>query len=234
MRSSLKLAAERLLLGVVPPLGYAYIRLLEGTMKLRYRGNEVLDAARRDRGHYILAFWHSRFLMMPYSYPGPRLVVLLSQHHDAEILARILRRFDLDVSRGSTSRGGAAGLRSIVRKAREGCDVGLAPDGPRGPRRRAAPGTISLARWSGLPIIPVTFSAAPARRLRSWDRTLIPRPFARGLFVYGAPLWVPREADAAEQEKLRLGLERELDRITDLADRETGVGLEDPAPVEGP
>ena len=235
MSSGVTRASDWFLLNVVPPLGYAYIRLLHGTMRLAYRGKEVLDAARRDPGRYILAFWHSRFVLMPYAYPGTRLVVLSSHHRDAEMLVRILRRFGLDISRGSTSRGGAAGLRSIVRKARIGYDIGLTPDGPRGPRRRVAPGVISVARWSGLPIVPVTFSAAPARRLGSWDRTLLPRPFSRGLFVYGNPLRVPREADDAEREHLRLALERELDRITDLADRETGIGPEDPrAPVEDP
>lgn len=219
---------QRLLLRLIPALGHAYIRLLGATMRLGFRGKEVLDAARHDPGRYILAFWHSRYVMMPYCYPGPRLVVLLSQHNDAEMLARILSRFDLDVSRGSTTRGGAAGLRSIVRKAREGSDVGIAPDGPRGPRRKAAPGVIAVARLSGLPIIPVTFSAAPARRLGTWDRTLLPWPFSRGLFVYGDPLQVPRDADDAEQERLRVALERELNRITDLADRETGIGAEQP------
>lgn len=222
-----KSLTERVLLTFLPPLGYAYIRLLGRTMRLTYRGKEALGAARRDPGQYILAFWHSRFLMMPFAYPDSRLVVLSSHHRDAEILVRILRRFKLDISRGSTTRGGAAGLRSVLRKVQLGYDVGFTPDGPRGPRRRVRPGVIAIARLSGLPIIPVTFSAAPARRLRSWDRTLVPRPFSAGLFVYGTPLGIPRHADDAKQEELRSILESELDRITDLADLETGLGTED-------
>lgn len=223
----MKRLLDSLQLAVLPPLGYAYVRLLHRTMKIESRGKESLDAARRDPGHYILAFWHSRFVLMPYAYPGPRLAVLSSHHRDAEMLVRILRRFGLDISRGSTTRGGAAGLRSILKKATLGYDVGFTPDGPRGPRRRVAPGVIAVARVSGFPIIPVTFSAAPARRLRTWDRTLLPRLFSSGLFVYGEPIRVPREADGAEQEAKRQALERELDRITDLADLETGIGPED-------
>lgn len=219
---------ERLQLAVVPPAAYAYIRLVRATARLDYRGREVLDEARRERGNYILAFWHSRFVMMPYSYPGPKLTVLISRHRDSEMLGRLLEWFSLDVSRGSTTAGGFAGMRDVLRKVGDGFDFGIAPDGPRGPRRLVKPGVIAAARIASLPIIPVAFSAAPAWRLRSWDRTLVPRPFSRGLFVYGHAIRVPRDADEPEQDRLRLELEADLDRITDQADAETGVGTEEP------
>jgi lysophospholipid acyltransferase (LPLAT)-like uncharacterized protein len=167
---------------------------------------------------------------MPYCYPGPRIVVLSSKHRDAEALVRILRMFGIEQARGSSTSGGATGLRQILRKVQEGCDVGLTPDGPRGPRRRVQPGVVAIARFTGLPIIPVTFSASRALRLRSWDRTLIPKPFSRGLFVYGDPVVVPRDADEPSQERLRATLERELDRITDLADDAMAFVREDARP----
>jgi lysophospholipid acyltransferase (LPLAT)-like uncharacterized protein len=226
--------AERLVLSVVPPLASAYLRFLRRTMRLAYRNREVLERARGESGQYILAFWHSRFLMMPYSYPGSRMTVMMSRHRDAELLARMLRRFGYEFSRGSTTRGGAAALRDLLRRLREGSDAGVAPDGPRGPRRRAQPGAIAVARLSGLPIVPLAFSAAPARRLATWDRTMLPRPFSRGLFLYGEPLRVPRSAGPEEQELLRGRLEEELDRLTDQADLETGVGAEEPRPPQEP
>src|SRR6185503_19809634 len=103
---------------------------------------------------YILAFWHSRWVLMPYSYPGGKMAVLLSQHRDAEMLARVLARFGLHTARGSSTRGGFEGLRSIVRMSRDGYDLGIAPDGPRGPRRCAQAGVIAMARLTGLPIVP--------------------------------------------------------------------------------
>jgi lysophospholipid acyltransferase (LPLAT)-like uncharacterized protein len=223
--------ADWIALRLLPPVAAAYIRLLRRTGRFELRGAEVLDECRAREGRYILAFWHSRWVLMPYSYPGGRMAVLLSQHRDAEILARVLSRFRLSTARGSTTRGGAEGVRAIVRMTRDGYDVGIAPDGPRGPRRRVQPGTIVVARLTGLPIVPVAYSAAPARRLRSWDGTLVPRPFARGLFVYGTPIRVARDADDTEEERLRAALEAELDRITDLADRETGLPPE-PARTE--
>ena len=223
-------AARWLLLNAAPPLAHAYIRLLHATMRFETRGREVLDAARHDPGRYILCFWHSRFVLMPYCYPGPRIVVLSSNHRDAEALVRILRRFGIEQARGSSTSGGLTGMRQILRKVEDGCDVGLTPDGPKGPRRRVQPGVVAVARFTGLPIIPVTFSASPARRLGTWDRTLLPKFFSKGLFVYGAAIRVPRDADARAQEAARLGVEAELDRITDLADDAMAMPREDPRP----
>jgi len=225
---------ERLTLAVVPRIAYVYIRMLHVTMRLEFRGEEHLDAARRDPGQFILVFWHSRFVMMPYSYPGPRITVLSSRHRDSEMLARVLVRFGLDLSKGSSTRGGAAGLLEILRKVKRGYDVGMTPDGPKGPRRRVKPGVIAAARLSRLPVLPVTFSAAPARRLRSWDRTLVPRPFSRGVFAYGPPIPVPPEADEGEEERIRVLLETRLDLMTDALDEELGIGPEEPRPSAAP
>jgi len=212
---------------VAPWLGYQFIRLLHLCMRVEYRGQNRLEAARRESGNYILAFWHSRFVMMPYVYPDARIVVLASSHRDSRMLGNILTRFGLVRVEGSSTRGGTAGLRKLLRKVREGYDVGITPDGPKGPRRVVKEGVVATARFTGLPIIPVTFSAYPARRLKSWDRTLIPRLFTRGLFVIGDPLRIPRSADEEAMETYRQELESVLNRLTDEADRETGIGTEE-------
>lgn len=222
--------AERLTLFFAPRLGYWYIRACRRSMRIAWHGREALEEARRDPGRYILAFWHSRFVMMPYAYPGDRITVMSSTSRDSELLARVLVRFGLDLSKGSSTRGGASALRDVVRKVRGGYDVGFTPDGPKGPRRRAKPGVVSAARLTGLPIIPVAFSCSRGRRLGSWDRTLLPIPFSKGLFLYGRPVVVPREADSREEERLRGLLEAELDRVTDEADRLAGIEPEDPRP----
>jgi hypothetical protein len=195
-------------------------------MSIEARGREVLAAARKDPGRYILCFWHSRFVLMPYAYPGGRIVVLSSDHRDAEALVRVLRKFGIEQARGSTSRRSLTGMRQLLRKVEDGCDVGMTPDGPKGPRRRAQPGVIAVARFTGLPIVPVGFSASPARRLRTWDRTLVPGFFSKGLFLYGEPIVVPRESDEPAQERCRLALEAELNRVTDAADDAVGLARE--------
>ncbi len=223
---------ERIALSVVPPLASAYIRLLRHSMRISFQGREVIERVQEESGSYILAFWHSRFLLMPYAYPGRRMTVLSSWHRDAELLVRTLRTFGYEFARGSTTKGGSGGLRALVRALRSGSDSGITCDGPHGPRRRVQPGVIMAARMSGCPIIPVAFSAAPARRLLTWDRMMVPRPFSRGVFRYGNLFEVPRGADHVERERLRRSLEDILDRITDEVDLETGVGPEEPRAPE--
>jgi lysophospholipid acyltransferase (LPLAT)-like uncharacterized protein len=218
---------------LAPRVGYWYVRLLKATMRLDYRNREVLTRIREQDGPYILAFWHSRFVMMTYAYPGRNMSVLSSTSRDSQLLAQVLHRFGHKSAWGSSTRGGAGALRAIVRRIRKGSDAGFTPDGPRGPRRRVQVGVIAAARLSGKPIIPVAFSAKPARRLRSWDRTLLPYPFSRGLFLYGEPIRVARTADDAEEERCRLTLEAELDRLTDLTDLEIGLPVEEPRPEAG-
>jgi len=221
---------EKLLLALVPRVAHAYIRLLRATMKLEFRNREVLERVRAEHGQYILTFWHSRFVMMPYCYPGEKLVVLSSEHRDSRMLAAVLHRFGLVTAWGSSSAKGAQGLRQLLRFVKKGYDVGFTPDGPKGPRRRVKPGVVATAKLTRLPIIPVSFSARPTWRLGSWDGTLLPRPFARGVYHYGEPIVVPRDADEAEQERIRERLEQEIDRLTDDLDTELGIELEPPRP----
>jgi len=218
----------RLRMAVIPRVGYAYIRLLRGTMRFEYRDRQVLDRARAASGRYILAFWHSRFVMMPYAYPGSRMVVLSSRHTDSLMLARVLERFGIEHAWGSSTSGGSHGMRLLLRRIRAGCDAGFTPDGPRGPRRRVKTGVLLAAKLSGAPIVPVAFSARPSRRLGSWDRTLLPLPFGRGVFAYGEPIEVPRRSDDAGLAVMATRLEAELDRLTDTADGAVGISPEEP------
>jgi lysophospholipid acyltransferase (LPLAT)-like uncharacterized protein len=222
---------KKLLTWAAPRLGYAYIRFLGLTMRFEGDNHEKWTRLRAEVGQCILAFWHSRLAMMPYGYGGDRIVVLSSRHRDSQMLAWILHRFGMESAWGSSTRGGSAGMRELVRRAREGYDIAFTPDGPRGPRRRAKPGVVTTAKLSGLPIMPVAYSARPAQRLRSWDRTLVPRPFSRGLFLYGEPVRVPESADATEIERLRELVEARIDDVTDRADLEVGLPVEEARPA---
>ena len=100
---------------------------------------------------------------------------------------------------------------------RAGGDVAVVPDGPRGPRHQLQPGVVTLAALTDAPIVPMAFSARPARRLRSWDEQLIPLPFARSALVFGEPISVPRDAD---RERAAKDVERALNDATADADRQ--------------
>jgi lysophospholipid acyltransferase (LPLAT)-like uncharacterized protein len=188
-------------------LAAGFIRGLRATLRLRHHGDERLRAWEREGRPFILAFWHRHLLLMPYAYRGRRISVLISQSRDGELIARTVARLGIDSSRGSSSRGGMAGMRSLLRKAADGWDIAFTPDGPRGPLREVQPGVILAAAATGLPIQPVAIAASRAKLLRSWDRFLIPLPFATVHLVYGEPLSVPRRGNleqAAAELKTRL------------------------------
>jgi lysophospholipid acyltransferase (LPLAT)-like uncharacterized protein len=115
-------------------------------------------------------------------------------------------------------------LRQLARMLASGVPVGLLTDGPRGPALRSKIGVASLARLTGVPITPIAVAARPRLRLRSWDRTLLPLPFARVVFRFGDPIPVPSDADPECEERLCRELDRELTRLTAAA--ETSLGLE--------
>ena len=174
------------------------LRLLRRTLRLRFHDDATVRAWERQRRRYLIAFWHRHLLMMRYAYRGDRMNVLISRSRDGELVARVIERFGIDTVRGSTSRGGAAGLRALLRAARAGSDVAVTPDGPRGPSRVAQPGVVLAAAATGLPVVPVAWAASRAWTLGSWDRMPVPQPGARVDFVYGEPIEVPRDARPEE------------------------------------
>jgi len=219
---------QRGALAVLPVVAGAVVRSLGATMRIRHVDRDGLDGLEVAGKRYIHAFWHSRLLFMPYSYRGARIALVISQHRDGEYITRTMQRlrraggadFEVSTVRGSSTRGGAAALRGAVRKLRDGWDLGITPDGPRGPRHEVQSGVIEIARLSGVPVVPVTFAAHPGWALNSWDRFLVPRPFARGLFLYGKPMEIPRHADSDQREALRFRLEQTLTDLTRRAERE--------------
>lgn len=152
----------------------------------------------------VLTLWHGRMLAgMPLRRHRHRgLLVLVSPSGDGDLADRALRRLGYRVLRGSLSRGGARALRGLAEELAAGRPVVLTPDGPRGPRHAMNAGVAWLARSSGAPIVPVALAADRAWRLRSWDRFLIPKPFARVLVDVGEPLRVAADASAADLEAI--------------------------------
>lgn len=208
---------------VLPVLASFLIRCLRRTMRFRWENDAVVRGLHRSGRPYVHAFFHDQLLVMTYSYLGHEygrsLAVLSSRHRDGEYVARTLERFGHVMVRGSTGRGGAAGLVEMIRHLRAGRDAAFATDGPRGPRHRVQIGVVEAARLGRAPIVPVAFAASAGRRLDSWDRFLVPRPFARGIFVYGDPIEVQPRADRAAMETARAALERTLEDLTGRAER---------------
>ncbi|MBT4770652.1 MAG: lysophospholipid acyltransferase family protein [Rhodospirillaceae bacterium] len=229
-----KILQNDLLLHFLCWLGSLYIRLCAFTGRWQTVNGEI-PARFWDAGQpFILSFWHGRLLMMPYCWRrGISINVLISQHPDGRILSRTVGHFGIRTITGSSSKGGSAALRAMVRTLKSGECIGLTPDGPRGPRMRAAGAIVSLARLSQTPILPVAFGITRGKVLGSWDRFLIALPFSKGVFVWGEPIIVPANADAATLNVALGQVEEALNAVTRQADELSGRTPVEPAPIDG-
>ncbi|MBF0561518.1 MAG: lysophospholipid acyltransferase family protein [Alphaproteobacteria bacterium] len=215
-------------------LAARYIRHVYRTGRWETVGDDVPRRYWEEGRPFILAFWHGRILMMPYCWDRTRPInMLISQHRDGQLIARTVGHFGIATVAGSSSQGGSQALRLMLKALRAGEWVGITPDGPRGPRMRASQGVVSVARMAGVPVIPVTYATARRKVLGSWDRFLVALPFTRGVFWWGQPIAVPRDADAADLEEFRRRVEDELNAITAAADRYMGTVVVEPALPSG-
>lgn len=174
------------------------IRALASTWRYRTVGGEHLSHLRSEGRPVLFALWHGQMLPLLWHHRNQGVAVLVSEHKDGEIIARILELTGYALIRGSTSRGAGRALIGIVRTLRSGGDVAITPDGPRGPRHSFAPGAVIAANRSGAPILPTVAHVDRYWQMSSWDGFVIPKPYARITVAYGPPTIVnaatPREA----------------------------------------
>jgi hypothetical protein len=187
------------------------------TWKVMILGEDKVREARKATGKVIYASWHSRMLGLFFTHRFRGTHLLISQHRDGELIAQVTKRLGYIPVRGSTTRGGTEGLFQMAEKAREG-DVGITPDGPRGPAYHFQMGAVSLAQRTGCPIVPIACSARSRKVLKSWDGFIIPFPFATLIVVHGDPIWVDRGSDEVALESKRQEAEASLRAVTVQAD----------------
>lgn len=200
---------SRLREALIAGAGVWLVRLLGWTWRIRVTHDEQLRALRAAKKPVIFALWHGTLLPLLYFHRRQGIAVLISEHADGEIIARVAMHLGYRTVRGSTSRGAARALLGLVRVIGEGNDLAITPDGPRGPAKSVAPGTLVVAQRSGAPILPIAMQASSAWRLKSWDSFIIPKPFARVHVSYGDLVYIERAdvRDAlAESGRVSAGL----------------------------
>jgi lysophospholipid acyltransferase (LPLAT)-like uncharacterized protein len=197
------------------------LRGLAVTWRVRFQGSDPL--ADGEAGARLGALWHRNILIGAGVWRDRGLCIPISRSRDGDLVSAVILRLGFATPpRGSSNRAGSRVFRELVRRIRDDADVVVISDGPLGPARRSKPGTVALARLSGVPVVPVACSARPALRFASWDGTLLPLPFARVECAYGQPLPVPGDADDAQLAALRDRLDAEMNRLTDALDARLG------------
>jgi lysophospholipid acyltransferase (LPLAT)-like uncharacterized protein len=195
--------------------------LVKWTTRLRVSGEEGPAAMRRKGQRFILAFWHNRQVFFTTTHRHQGFSVMVSMSRDGGIIAKVMSLSGIHASRGSSSRGGAAGLREMAAVLEKGGDLAISPDGPKGPVYEVKPGVLFLAQKMNIPIIPITNSLSNKLVLeRSWDKFQVPLPFGRAVVRYGEPIWV-KEGD--DMDAAARAVKDGMDRNASEADRAVGV-----------
>ena len=187
------------------------MRGIGGTLRWEVRDDAgVFKTSRRGM---IWSFWHNRMFLIPWLHdewfghiPG---TILTSPSGDGQIIADVCESFGIQAERGSSSKPekGMSALIALASKAREGFEIGITPDGPRGPLHRVQPGIVKLAQLTGVPIVPVHLHYSRAIQFKTWDEFLLPMPFATVTVVFGKPHEIPRRMAEEEFEQKRQQLE---------------------------
>jgi hypothetical protein len=191
--------------------------------KLVNRG--VHDYYMSHRGEAgIFCFWHGKIVLPYYVYRGLGAYILISEHRDGEFIARMVRFNGYRPVRGSSTRGGAKGLKGLLKVIRKGGVIAITPDGPKGPKGRLKEGIVFLAQLTGLPVYTLGVGYSKCWQLKDWSGLKVPKPFARGVIAFGKGIKVPRELSRDGLEECRLKIENELNRCNDLAERAAAEG----------
>ena len=170
--------------------------------------------------NYIGALWHNRLLIFPLIlrrfFPQRSGAALISASRDGDLLADAIHRFGYEVVRGSSSRLGASAILQLTQLLASHHDVVITPDGPRGPVYELGPGIIFLAQKSGTAVLPMNLEYSRCWRLGSWDRFIVPRPFAKVRVLISEPHCVKMTATPEEFESERMSLQKAMMALVEM------------------
>lgn len=182
------------------------------------------DPARPEYNeHCVYVFWHEYIGSILPKWGQTPLTLLVSQHRDAEILNQMALCLGLNIVRGSTTRGGSKAIRELKRYSKFS-SIAIAPDGPKGPRREMAMGAIYLASLLKMPIVPVGVGCDRPKRLGTWDKFVIPRPFSRVRVIFGPKYYLPPRTKKKDLEKYRTITQARLNQVTEFAEEWAASG----------
>lgn len=207
---------------IVAPVAVVLVKLVWGSYRHVVVGDERVVRLASEGEPLIFTFWHENiFAMAPFLFrlgrKGARITFLVSPSVDGDLVVRILDMLGGRVVRGSATRSGVKAMKGLYRAiVRERGSPVVLPDGPQGPRHHCKPGSLLLAQMSGARILPMSCTVSRALRLRTWDRMMLPVPFAKVTVVLGDSYAVPPGMSTEELEQARQDLER---RLVDLQPR---------------
>lgn len=200
---------------VAARLAYAIIETLWRTARLRFVNLERLTTLVREQGAVVPVFWHQHLLLCARFIADKRAELktgfMISPSVDGQAPTMLAALYGAHVVRGSGSYTGMRAVRGVYTAiVKEGISPGITPDGPRGPRFKFKAGAIFTAQISGKAVVPIAYAAKPAWILRTWDKFIIPPPFAKVVIAIGEPYFPEKKLDDAQMEAAQRELERRM------------------------
>ena len=204
---------QRLALWCISWAGYLLISLIGCTLRFEYSSEEGCEVQGKEPPKFVIGpFWHRSVIPATWCFRGRGMAVMTSRSFDGEYIARIIERFGFVAVRGSSSRGGSTALLGMNRALASGRIAAFTIDGPRGPRFQAKPGPVMLARMSGAPILCFYVAVRNPWILRTWDRMMIPRPFAKVHVRWTKLIHVPEDASNEQMNECHHQMQDSLER----------------------
>ena len=197
--------------------GFLVIQLIGPTLRVAISFEEGGPASIKTKP-LILSFWHSCIFPAIYVWRNLQIRVMSSDSFDGEYTGRIIRKFGFVKVRGSSSKGAVRALLGMRRAVEEGATVAFTIDGPRGPRFVAKPGPVVVARSTGVPLVAFHIALENPWLLKTWDRSMIPRPFSRGLMRVSRQILVPENITDADRDRYHGELQAALDRVREFSE----------------
>src|SRR5215467_4268070 len=198
---------------------YSAIRLLGPTLRYEVLGWQHAEQVHASGKRIFWAFWHRIIIPIVWWHRNKGVVVMNTTAFDGQWTRKVIEWLGFGTAQGSSSRGGLRGLAVMARRLQQGVDCAFTIDGPRGPRYVAKPGPVMLARKTGCPVMVFHIGVDRGKTFeKTWDHFLLPAPFARAVILFAPPIWVPADADADVMEAKHAEMQRELERVRDIAE----------------
>jgi lysophospholipid acyltransferase (LPLAT)-like uncharacterized protein len=211
--------SRRIQIPIIAAVVYSVIRTLGPTLRYEVLGWHHAEKVYAANKQCIWAFWHRVIIPIVWWYRNHGVVVMNTTAFDGQWTRKVIEWLGFGTAQGSSSRGGLRGLAVMARRIEEGKDCAFTIDGPRGPRYVAKPGPVMLAKKTGAPIMVFHVGVDRGKTFeKTWDHFLLPMPFARSVIFFAPPIYVPKEADADEMDARHAEMQRELERVRDIAE----------------
>jgi lysophospholipid acyltransferase (LPLAT)-like uncharacterized protein len=211
--------SRRMQIPIIAAAVYSVIRTLGPTLRYEVLGWQHAERVHASGKRCIWAFWHRIIVPIVWWHRNHGVVVMNTTAFDGQWTRKVIEWLGFGTAQGSSSRGGLRGLAVMARRLDEGVDCAFTIDGPRGPRYVAKPGPVMLARKTGCPILVFHIGVDRGKTFeRTWDHFLLPAPFARTAILFGPPIYVPKDASAEVMEAKHAEMQRELERVRDIAE----------------